>query len=104
LSSKTKGEIFAECKNYFSARCTITKHARAVLLKQPNHSVCHVCGYDKHTVAAHKKAVKEFPNDALISDINAPENIIPLCDRCHWEHDHNLLQIGCGSGSRTPVS
>ena len=57
------------------------------LLKKP----CHICGYDKHVVLCHIRAIADFPMSALISEINAPTNVIQLCPNHHWELDNNLL-------------
>lgn len=54
------------------------------LAKQP----CSHCGYDKHVELAHIKAITEFNNDALLSEINSESNVIPLCPNCHWEFDN----------------
>ena len=53
--------------------------------------VCAHCGYDKHVEICHIKAIKDFDDSALISEINSKENLIALCPNCHWEFDHHLL-------------
>ena len=52
-----------------------------------------VCGYDKTYEVAHIKAVSEFSDDALISEINDINNLIALCPNHHWEFDHLQLDI-----------
>lgn len=54
---------------------------------------CAVCGYDKHVEICHKKAIKDFPDTALLSEINSTDNLIALCPNCHWEFDNKLLSI-----------
>lgn len=54
---------------------------------------CAVCGYDKHVEICHKKAIKDFPDTTLLSEINSIDNLIALCPNCHWEFDNNLLSI-----------
>ena len=49
---------------------------------------CAHCGYDKHVELAHIKPVSEFEDNALLSEINSENNIIPLCPNCHWEFDN----------------
>ena len=44
---------------------------------------CIICGYNKHIEVAHIKAVSEFDDSALISEINALNNLIPLCPNHH---------------------
>lgn len=49
---------------------------------------CQACGYDKHVELAHIKPVSGYPDTALLSEVNSPENVIPLCRNCHWEFDN----------------
>lgn len=49
---------------------------------------CEVCGYDKHIEIAHIKPISSFPDDAMLSTINDPSNLRPLCPNCHWEFDN----------------
>lgn len=93
LTNKTKKELFEKCKNYFSARSTITKNARYIYKKNVKNPKCIVCGYDKHIHVAHIIAVMSFSDDDLISEINSVENLTALCPNHHWEYDNNLLNI-----------
>lgn len=52
---------------------------------------CANCGYSKHVELCHLKPISEFPDSALLSEVNDPINIIQLCRNCHWELDNNLL-------------
>lgn len=54
---------------------------------------CAVCGYTKHVELAHKRALQDFPDDALLSEVNARGNVIQLCPNCHWELDHGFLDL-----------
>lgn len=49
---------------------------------------CAHCGYDKHVELAHIKDVSSFPDEALLSEVNSPSNVIQLCPNCHWEFDN----------------
>lgn len=49
---------------------------------------CAHCGYTKHVELAHIKAVSEFPDSSLLSEVNSESNIIQLCPNCHWEFDN----------------
>lgn len=49
---------------------------------------CAKCGYDKHVEMCHIKAIKDFPDTALIKEVNCKDNIIQLCPNCHWELDN----------------
>lgn len=53
---------------------------------------CEVCKYDKHVEVAHVKGIAEFPNDTMLSVVNARSNLRLLCPNCHWEFD-NLPRI-----------
>jgi len=70
-----------------SAYALVRARARAVA-KKLGWSSCSNCGYDKHIEIAHIKAVSDFSEDTLVSVINSPSNLIPLCRNCHWEFDH----------------
>ena len=52
---------------------------------------CQVCGYDKHVELAHRRAINTFPDDTLLTEVNAPENNFVLCRNHHWEFDNGLL-------------
>ena len=54
---------------------------------------CRNCGYDKHYEICHIKPIKDFPKDTLISVVNDPTNLMPLCPNCHWEFDRGLLKV-----------
>ena len=70
-----------------SAFALVRTRARAIA-KKLGLDTCVKCGYDKHVEIAHIKAISRFDMSTLISVVNAPENLMPLCPNCHWEHDH----------------
>jgi len=49
---------------------------------------CAKCGYDKHVELCHIKPLNSFPDTAILSEVNSPQNIIQLCPNCHWEFDN----------------
>lgn len=57
-------------------------------LKDLRGQPCKHCGYNKHVELAHIKEVSSFPDDALLSEVNSRDNVIPLCRNCHWEFDN----------------
>lgn len=69
-----------------SAFALVRTRARALFKDKPK--VCTYCGYNKHVEICHIKAIKDFPLDTLISEVNHPDNLISLCPNCHWEFDH----------------
>lgn len=89
--NKTKGDLFKDRKNWQSARSDIRKQADRVFEKSGIEYKCWLCGYDKHIEIAHIKAVSDFDDSSLISEINDIHNLIPLCPNHHWEFDHNCL-------------
>ena len=54
---------------------------------------CIVCGYTKHVQLAHVRPVHTFSSSATLREINAKDNVIPLCPNHHWEYDHDLLEL-----------
>ena len=88
---KTKKEIFEERKNWQSARTAIRKVANIIFNEHNIPKKCIICGYDKHIEIAHIKAVSEFSDDTLISEINDINNLAPLCPNHHWEFDNGIL-------------
>lgn len=93
LKFETKGSLFQRYTQWQTARSTIQKNARNVyfLSNKPKQCVC--CGYDKHFEVAHIKAVSDFEDDALISEINNEDNLIALCPNHHWEYDNTDFDI-----------
>lgn len=77
VKDKHRSWIHAHIRNF--ARSWL-KH----LTKQP----CRHCGYDKHVELAHIRAVSEFDDDILLSEVNSENNVLPLCPNCHWEFDN----------------
>lgn len=53
--------------------------------------ICLACGYSKHVETCHKKEIQDFPETALVKEVNAKENLVLLCRNCHWELDHGFL-------------
>lgn len=93
VNSYTKEFIFKSRKNWQSARSDIRKNAEKIFKQSGNDLKCAICGYDKHIEIAHIKAVSEFSDTSLISEINNINNLIALCPNHHWEYDHGLLDL-----------
>lgn len=75
------------------AASKIRCHARRIAKSNGILSRCQVCSYSLFVDCAHKRPVKNFPNDARLSEINNPSNLIGLCPNHHKEYDSGLLQI-----------
>lgn len=54
---------------------------------------CMICDYDKHYEVCHVKDLKDFTREETIYEVNNKTNLIHLCPNCHWEFDHNQLDI-----------
>lgn len=65
----------------------IRSHCRIV--NRDRKQACQVCGYDFYVEHAHIRAVSEFPDDALVKDVNHPTNILLLCPNHHKEFDRS---------------
>lgn len=89
----TKAELFNRYKQWQTARSTIQKYARSIYQNSNKPKQCIICGYDKHYEVAHIKAVSDFDDDSLISEINDENNLIALCPNHHWEYDNANLDI-----------
>lgn len=93
IQNKTKKEVFNTNKTWQSARSSIRRDAHNVFMRNNSDAKCKVCGYNKHIEVAHVKAVSEFSDDTLISEINDISNLIGLCPNHHWEYDNGLLKL-----------
>lgn len=54
---------------------------------------CALCNYDKHFEVCHIIPLKDFSESYTIYEINNKNNLIHLCPNCHWEFDHNMIDI-----------
>lgn len=54
---------------------------------------CKICEYDLHVDVCHIKDVQDFPDDALIREINHIDNLVALCKNHHWEFDNGYLSL-----------
>jgi predicted restriction endonuclease len=68
----------------------MTNNAQYVWKKLDRPQTCVLCGF-QHIEISHIKDVKAFPMNALVSDINSPQNLIGLCPNHHWLLDRGLL-------------
>jgi hypothetical protein len=90
--TKTKGEIFDAYPTWQASRSVIQKSARYIYF-WINDKGCKICGYSHHTEVSHIRAVKDFPPEAYLYDINHIKNLVGLCPNHHWEFDNGLLNI-----------
>ncbi len=76
-----------------SSRYGYIRYRARMMGKVLDFKSCRNCGYDKHFEVCHIKSVSDFTDSTLISEINNPDNLIPLCPNCHWEFDNGKLQV-----------
>lgn len=93
LDGRTKGDLFARNVNWQSARSSLRRHAYKTYFRGKSHKSCAICQYSLHVEIAHVRPVRQFPDEALISEINHISNLIALCPNHHWEFDHGLLDL-----------
>lgn len=91
LDNMTKAQVRDRYKDPFRYKIALGKHARAVFNRSDKEKKCRVCGYDTFCEISHVRAVADFPETALVKDINSIDNLVPLCPNHHKEYDHNLL-------------
>jgi hypothetical protein len=91
--SKSIGEVTkGELREYHTGsrfwQAYIGKHARKSYKASGRPYVCQHCGYSRHVEVCHIENMADFPDTALISEINSPKNLTALCRNCHWVFDH----------------
>lgn len=85
--------LLIKFKEFLGKYSAINSNARTLQKYYEKEKSCKNCGYDKHVEVAHIKAIADFPDNSLISEINAKDNLVYLCPNCHWEFDNNLLSL-----------
>lgn len=93
LDDRTKGDLFARNANWQSARSSLRRHAYKTYFRGNGQKRCALCHYSLHVDIAHVRPVRQFPDDALISEINNIANLMALCPNHHWEFDNGLLDL-----------
>ncbi len=97
IERMTKKEMFDRSAKYYIGRNAIRKNATVKYHKKNMPKICKICGYSTHIEVCHIKSVSDFPDEALISEINSLDNLVALCPNHHWEFDNNIIKID-GSG------
>jgi hypothetical protein len=96
IDGKTLLEVVGHRKNDANRYTSIRYSARRAYSKSGLPMKCIVCGYDVHVEICHVKGIAEFPDNALISEINDLTNLMALCRNHHWEKDHSCLNWAGG--------
>jgi hypothetical protein len=83
ITSRARYQIHAQIRDM----------ARKVYKEAGLPRICKVCGYSKHIEICHKKPIKSFSEDTLVSEINSVDNLVALCPNHHWELDKGLFTL-----------
>jgi transposase-like protein len=92
IDNYTKAILFDKY-GYRRAKCIIGDNARKKYKNALKYRKCNCCHYDKHYEICHIKAVADFDDNALLKDINSPDNLIALCRNHHKELDRNVKTL-----------
>ena len=93
VMSHTKGDVVKMNRTRNRAHCAIRRGALWQIKHNGDRSKCIVCGYDTYVEVCHLKPIGDFPDSALVSDINALSNLVVLCPNHHKELDLGLLKL-----------
>jgi hypothetical protein len=93
IARLTKRGLLERRGDWTSANIAIRVGAQRAYAKSGKPYICHECGYSLHVEICHIRDVADFPETALISEINDPENLVALCPNHHWEFDSGLLEL-----------
>lgn len=88
----TKSELLADL-SYTHAQTVIRRDARRVYIRSGKPQSCAVCNYDTFYDVAHIRAVKDYPEDTVIGDLNQIDNLVALCPNHHKEYDAGLIEL-----------
>lgn len=91
MGQQTKGQVVKSSSTAQLGRAKITGNARAVFWASDESKCCKVCGYERHIEVCHKRPIKDWPDEALVSEINNLMNLVALCPTHHWELDNGYL-------------
>ena len=54
---------------------------------------CKICGFDIVVEVCHIKEINEFPESALVGDVNSKKNLVYLCPNHHAMMDKGLIDL-----------
>jgi hypothetical protein len=87
LGKRTLGELRAKLGT-FAFHAKVRGLARTAYTGPRS---CAACGYNLQVDICHIRDIASFPDEATLSEVNAPGNLVALDKRCHWEFDHGYL-------------
>jgi hypothetical protein len=87
----TKGDHRKRCNHRITSRGIIQQKAKVVYDQSGKPKKCKVCGYSRLYRVAHIRPVSDFPDSALIGEINHIDNLVALCPNHHEEYDKGIM-------------
>jgi hypothetical protein len=93
LENMTKKQVREATSTYQAYRTAVQKHAKRVYEQSGRSLECSICKFLDGIQVCHRRSVADFPDYALIKEINAIENLVALCPNHHWLLDHNKLSL-----------
>jgi hypothetical protein len=93
MKELTKKEYLDRKGNYMAARNNVASLARRLYTASGKLKTCAICDFPHGVQICHKTSVADFPDTALIKEINHIDNLIALCPNHHWMLDHGLLEL-----------
>lgn len=82
-----------QTKRRYQKHSRLRELARRAWRDSGRSNECRECGYDKHVEICHIKPLSEFGEDTTVAEVNALENLVPLCPNHHWELDNGILKL-----------
>lgn len=71
----------------------IRKWARKTMDRIGPAKECQICGFNVVVEVCHIKGIREFPETALMGEVNSLSNLVYLCPNHHAMFDRGLLEI-----------
>jgi hypothetical protein len=94
ISTKAQAQAISRSWGSKNPSESIRQHAKRRAVRYGiDRSRCECCGAVGKTDLCHIRAIQEFPPYAMISEINAKENLAAMCRDCHLLHDRGLLVL-----------
>ncbi len=95
LDGVTKAEACAISRSWGAKNSeAIRQHAKRLARKFGiDMARCESCGNHGRTDLCHLRAIKDFPPEAPVLEINSRDNLAAMCTPCHRLHDTDMLRL-----------
>ena len=71
----------------------VRDHAHRIAKYYEIKKECPYCNYRNHVQLCHIRDIGDFPDNALLNEINNIKNLIYLCPNHHWDLDHGFFKL-----------